>query len=282
MAIQSSGQDNMSVNRINPEGLSNCIWVDAGLVSYKLCDREFECEACPFDQIMRQESRRAPKTSSKSGNSAQKSDQSESHLSNREDFAGLVNDLLNPSSIESLPVGQCYSRNHLWLKKIEENRYRLGLDGYAASLFHDPLTVILPRVGASSIRNAPIAWLILEDGTIAVRSPLEGDVLRVNFKLRESPEVIKDDPYNSGWLCDIAVNDDGVLKSVWMEEKVARDFYRQQFSQCGQMIISGFEHRPNEVGRTMADGGRRLKTVKDLLGSKGYVSFLKTMLSSPL
>lgn len=30
-----------------------CVWMSAGLVAYKLCDRGFECEGCPFDRAMR-------------------------------------------------------------------------------------------------------------------------------------------------------------------------------------------------------------------------------------
>ena len=30
-----------------------CVWMSAGLVSFKLCDREGECEGCPFDRVMR-------------------------------------------------------------------------------------------------------------------------------------------------------------------------------------------------------------------------------------
>lgn len=30
-----------------------CIWMSAGLVAYKLCDRGFECDGCPFDRAMR-------------------------------------------------------------------------------------------------------------------------------------------------------------------------------------------------------------------------------------
>ena len=33
-----------------------CIWMSAGLVAYKLCDREFKCEECPLDELMRKES----------------------------------------------------------------------------------------------------------------------------------------------------------------------------------------------------------------------------------
>ena len=36
-----------------PAGALPCVWMSAGLVAYKLCDRGFECEGCPFDQAMR-------------------------------------------------------------------------------------------------------------------------------------------------------------------------------------------------------------------------------------
>ena len=30
---------------------SSCIWMSAGLVRYKLCDREFDCEHCPLEHV---------------------------------------------------------------------------------------------------------------------------------------------------------------------------------------------------------------------------------------
>lgn len=36
-----------------PQGVLPCVWMSAGLVSFKLCDREGECEGCPFDRAMR-------------------------------------------------------------------------------------------------------------------------------------------------------------------------------------------------------------------------------------
>ena len=36
-----------------PPGVLPCVWMSAGLVSFKLCDREGECEGCPFDLAMR-------------------------------------------------------------------------------------------------------------------------------------------------------------------------------------------------------------------------------------
>lgn len=30
-----------------------CVWMLAGNVDYKLCDREYECDECPFDHAIR-------------------------------------------------------------------------------------------------------------------------------------------------------------------------------------------------------------------------------------
>lgn len=30
-----------------------CIWMSAGLLSYRLCDREYDCEHCPLDAALR-------------------------------------------------------------------------------------------------------------------------------------------------------------------------------------------------------------------------------------
>lgn len=32
-----------------------CVWMQAGVVGYKLCDREFDCDLCPFDAALRGE-----------------------------------------------------------------------------------------------------------------------------------------------------------------------------------------------------------------------------------
>ena len=29
-----------------------CVWMDAGVVNYKLCDRAYDCERCPLDQAL--------------------------------------------------------------------------------------------------------------------------------------------------------------------------------------------------------------------------------------
>jgi hypothetical protein len=38
----------------HPQHFDKCVWMESGVVSYKLCDFEYNCEACPFDQALRE------------------------------------------------------------------------------------------------------------------------------------------------------------------------------------------------------------------------------------
>ena len=34
-----------------------CVWMTSGFISYKLCDKNYQCEICPFDQAIKNEGR---------------------------------------------------------------------------------------------------------------------------------------------------------------------------------------------------------------------------------
>ena len=38
--------------KVIPMGERKCIWMDAGVVSYKLCTNHYQCNTCEFDLAM--------------------------------------------------------------------------------------------------------------------------------------------------------------------------------------------------------------------------------------
>jgi hypothetical protein len=38
--------------KVVPPDKKKCIWMEAGVVSYKLCDNNFDCQTCTYDQGM--------------------------------------------------------------------------------------------------------------------------------------------------------------------------------------------------------------------------------------
>jgi glycine cleavage system H lipoate-binding protein len=45
--------------KIIPTGERKCIWMDAGVVSYKLCTSQFQCQICEFDRAMSTRAKKA-------------------------------------------------------------------------------------------------------------------------------------------------------------------------------------------------------------------------------
>lgn len=37
----------------NKYEMLKCIWMTSGVIDYKLCDNNFDCENCPFDKVIR-------------------------------------------------------------------------------------------------------------------------------------------------------------------------------------------------------------------------------------
>ena len=40
---------NGSAAPVLPADAKPCVWMTAGVVAYKICDRSFDCENCPLD-----------------------------------------------------------------------------------------------------------------------------------------------------------------------------------------------------------------------------------------
>lgn len=62
--------ENQSPDKKNPELLlkeNHCIWMSAGVISFKLCPFDYDCDNCDFDRVMRQEIK-APLNQRETGN----------------------------------------------------------------------------------------------------------------------------------------------------------------------------------------------------------------------
>ncbi len=272
---------NKSTNRVIPEGEINCIWVEAGLVSYKLCDRAYECDDCPFDQAMRKQPRPASKPAAPPESSPDEVKPEEKAMSSREMLDSLIDSFFNPLSAAALPVDRMYSMNHVWLMKVDKKVYRLGLDHYAAGILESAVSVIPPATGSLSIRNNPLAWMICEDCTVAVRSPISGRVIRSNAQLKDSAVQVKKDPYGTGWISELEVEDEGGPIKDCLDPVGGERAYSGQFERMKQDLLEEYGRR-RPSGTTLLDGGTRLRTLRDFLGPQRFVAFLQRILSTKI
>ncbi|CAB4872571.1 unannotated protein [freshwater metagenome] len=106
-----------------------------------------------------------------------------------------------------------YSSDHEWAA-VESNRVRVGITDYAQDALGDVVFVDLPKVGTKVTVSQSIGEVESTKSVSEIYSPVSGTVVAVNDALDGSPQSINEDPYGSGWICEIELDDDSGVSSL--------------------------------------------------------------------
>ncbi|MBI4454549.1 MAG: glycine cleavage system protein GcvH [Acidobacteria bacterium] len=95
-----------------------------------------------------------------------------------------------------------YTKDHEWIL-VENQIGTVGITDHAQHQLGDVVFVELPKVGDSF--NAGEAFGSVESvkAVSELYCPVSGQVIDVNEKLRETPEMINSEPYGGGWMIKI-------------------------------------------------------------------------------
>lgn len=261
---------------IIPDTESHCVWMDAGLVNYKLCDKNFECELCPFDRVMRTQhhpfAERAVIQSDTAAVHAVPHDVSEKV------FEDVIQHLLAPLKKVSLPDDRLYFSNHSWLQKMDDGRFRLGINAYLAHFLQPVMAAVVVNTPSHIDRESPFAWFIRDDQTFTIHSSVAGMVTETNSTLTGKPSLITNDPYDRGWLVTIAPQS--------ASEEPVRHFSSDEFrlrlgydiGKVEALLTTTLGKQRKEIGTSMFDGGTRIETIEQFIGEKRYVQLLTRLL----
>ena len=228
-----------------PEEERKCIWMTTGLISYKLCDRNYQCEICPFDQAIKNEE------------------------SGEGDFQESEGDLME-ESLKSDPSARIngsifYHPDHCWVKVENPEKVRIGIDDLLTQLINNVKVVILPQVGSFTGQGECFAHIIQEDYILPVISPLSGSIQTVNPRLEKEPELITNDPRGEGWLITVKPKHlESDLKNLLFGRKALSWYQREEkeiIARAGLIL----KHNPQGVGPTMQDGGVRISCLREVL-----------------
>ncbi|WP_243371391.1 glycine cleavage system protein GcvH [Geotalea sp. SG265] len=99
-----------------------------------------------------------------------------------------------------------YSKEHLWVR-VEGNRGIIGITDYAQQELGSITVVDLPDVGDELEQDDSFGSVEARKTVAELYAPVSGTVKEVNGELRDTPEIINDDPYDSGWLVVVDMAD---------------------------------------------------------------------------
>jgi glycine cleavage system H protein len=227
--------------------------MSAGLLTYKLCDRDFDCDRCPLDAGLR--------------GGTLESSHHEALLAPRRDAGAFPGDRL-------------YTIGHSWVKAAggKDGRLcRIGLDAFAAAVIGRCSGVRWNDPGKTSARGEPICQIDLGLGCLSVGAPVRGEVAAGNGALGRTPVRLVTAPYEDGWIVEFRVADpaalDGLLTPEAAREKARMDLRRFRRRVAVHLFAEG-----GTVGQSLADGGELITDLRQMLGGTAYLEILRELI----
>lgn len=230
---------------VPPEEL-RCVWMSAGVLSYQLCDREFDCDDCPVDAAIKKQQ---PKHQEKK--------------------------VVAPPRSATLADGLFYTKNHCWIRPLDDEKIEVGIEPGLASMFYLPKSVILPSPGAHLRSNETCSWIVLEGGALPFSSPVDGTVLEVNRRVVDNPVLLSHQNQDACWLFRLKVAPTTVETGGFWDKTRATEEYACDLGELKELLARATRTPRSESDKTLADGGELLQSVLDQLGNREYFLVLK-------
>jgi glycine cleavage system H protein len=104
------------------------------------------------------------------------------------------------------PEDSRYAKSHEYIN-VEGEIGTIGITDYAQKELGDVVFVELPQVGTQLEAGDELGSIESVKAVSELFAPVGGEVVEVNERLAEKPELINTDPYGDGWMVRIKVAD---------------------------------------------------------------------------
>jgi len=113
----------------------------------------------------------------------------------------------------NFPDNLKYSKEHEWIK-AEGNEALIGITKHASNELGDIVFIEIETEGESLGGGDTFGTIEAVKTVSDLFMPVSGDVLEVNPKLEDTPEIVNEDPYGEGWLIKIRIENADELNNL--------------------------------------------------------------------
>jgi glycine cleavage system H protein len=104
------------------------------------------------------------------------------------------------------PPELLYTKEHEWIR-VDESVGLIGITDHAQQELGDIVYVELPKVGDHVTAKEAFGTVESVKAVSDLYSPVTGEVIGVNSKLRNNPELLNADPHGEAWLIRVQLSD---------------------------------------------------------------------------
>ncbi|MEJ2580350.1 MAG: glycine cleavage system protein GcvH [Acidobacteriota bacterium] len=124
----------------------------------------------------------------------------------------------------TVPEELKYARTHEWAR-AEGESVVMGISHYAQDQLGEVVYVELPEVGNGVDAGDELGTLESVKAVAEFLSPVAGEVIEVNERLEDEPNLVNEDPYGDGWLVKLSgsIDDGNLLDATAYQELLERE-----------------------------------------------------------
>jgi len=113
-----------------------------------------------------------------------------------------------------------YSKEHIWVR-VEGDKAVVGITDYAQSELGKITSIELPEAGDEIQQEDSFGSIEARKTVADLYAPLSGTVLELNEELLDNPALLNEDPYDSGWIIVVSLDDPEELALLLSAEEYA-------------------------------------------------------------
>ena len=113
----------------------------------------------------------------------------------------------------NIPDNLKYTKDHEWVR-VEGEFVFEGLTDYAQSQLADIVTFELKPVGSKFKKNDIFGSVEAVKAVVDLYMAVGGEIVEVNEKVMNTPEIVNSDPYGEGWIVKAKMDDADELSEL--------------------------------------------------------------------
>ncbi len=113
----------------------------------------------------------------------------------------------------NIPENLKYTKDHEWIRVEGEEAY-VGITDYAQGELGDIVFIEIETEGEELEKEEVFGTIEAVKTVSDMFMPIAGEVLEVNEKLEESPQVVNTDAYGDGWLIKIKITEPSEINEL--------------------------------------------------------------------
>ena len=113
----------------------------------------------------------------------------------------------------NIPSELKYTKDHEWVQ-IDGDIATIGITDFAQQELGDIVYVEIESIGETLDAEEVFGTVEAVKTVSDLFMPLSGEVLEFNAALEDTPESVNDDPYKSGWMIKVKIEDPSQISGL--------------------------------------------------------------------